>query len=105
MISRRSAVLGAASFAVAAPAKADKLHEVKIHRFKFQPATLEVKAGEVVRWINLDLAPHTATSNENDWDTGALSENDTAEIVFEAGMGGAYFCAFHPHMKAEISVS
>ncbi|MEP2945861.1 MAG: cupredoxin family copper-binding protein [Lentilitoribacter sp.] len=81
-----------------------QIHIVKIKRFKFEPKNLSVKVGDTIRWVNEDLAPHTATANELGWDTGELVKNQKAEITVTGGMETRYFCAFHPHMKGSIEI-
>ena len=79
-------------------------HEVVIEGFAFTPASLNIKAGEVVRFVNKDGAPHTATANDGGFDTGTLKRNQMIELEIPAGEH-AYFCKFHPGMKAVIVAS
>ena len=81
-------------------------HQVIIEKFEFVPANLTIKRGDTVEFVNKDIAPHTATE-EGDylWDTGELAKNQTARIEFSDVGTSNYFCAFHPHMKAEITVT
>jgi plastocyanin len=107
LINRRTALAGLAGVAaisLTSEAHAKTIHEVSIHKFKFQPKSLTVKPGDVIRWTNFDLAPHTATAAEGDWDTEALSKGESVEIGVKADMTPDYFCAFHPHMKGSVSV-
>ena len=67
--SRRSVVAGAVAAAAALPLGGSPLlaaepvvHEVRITGFAFVPARIEVSPGDVVRWTNEDLAPHTDRS-------------------------------------------
>ncbi len=106
-ITRRAVVSGAAATAVAlttgSPANAlAHTHTVRIQSFAFVPARIEVRVGDTIKWINEDLAPHTATANEFGWDTGEITQNQTSEITVSADMETAYFCVFHPHMKGEL---
>ncbi len=69
------ALLGAgfaALFLSGAPraGEAPRTHKIDIRKFKFAPAALIIKAGDSVEWTNHDIAPHTATDEEGDWDTG-----------------------------------
>ena len=82
-----------------------ELYEVEIRKFKFEPAELSVKVGDRIRWINRDLAPHTATAVSKNWDTGRIRKDGHAEITVTAGMDGSYFCVFHPHMKGRLLIS
>ncbi|WP_343035887.1 cupredoxin family copper-binding protein [Hongsoonwoonella zoysiae] len=85
---------------------AGETHQVFIEKFEFAPANLTIKRGDMVEFVNKDIAPHTATE-ESDylWDTGELAKNQSARIEFSEIGTSNYFCAFHPHMKAEITVT
>jgi plastocyanin len=78
--------------------------EVRIARFAFDPARIEILVGDSVTWTNDDLAPHTATAVDGAWDTGALDRGDAGRITFETAGEHPYFCAFHPHMKGAVIV-
>ena len=80
------------------------VHEVKIRDFAFEPARLEVAVGDEVRWTNMDLAPHTATAEDESWDTGDIAQGESASIIANQSTAGKYGCLYHPHMKAELSV-
>jgi plastocyanin len=99
------AVASATALAIASKAAADPVtHEVRITGFAFVPDRLEVRVGDTIRWINDDLAPHTATANEFGWDTGELVRQQSAELVVTAGIETDYFCVFHTHMKGKLVV-
>ncbi|MEO3427909.1 cupredoxin family copper-binding protein [Pelagibius sp. CAU 1746] len=84
---------------------ASQLHRVVIERFTFQPQRLEVRPGDSVEWVNRDLAPHTASAEDGDWDSGELSKEATFRTTFSSAGDFAYFCAFHPMMRGEIVVA
>ena len=107
--SRRTVMVGAAASAVVlttAPLRADapKVHDIAIKAFTFDPAQVQVRVGDRIRWTNMDLAPHTATADDFSWDTEALAKGAFAEVVVTDRMETSYFCAFHPHMTGEIEV-
>lgn len=81
-----------------------KVREVKIKSFAFEPAHIQARPGDVIRWTNMDFVPHTATASEFGWDTDALAQGDSGEIVVTTQMETSYFCVFHPHMKGTIEV-
>ena len=108
-ISRRNVLVGsAASAAVLAtkPLRAAEpvVHDVAIKSFTFEPARLQVHAGDTIRWTNYDVAPHTATADEFGWDTEKIAKGDTGKITVTEDMETSYFCAFHPHMKGSIEI-
>ena len=77
---------------------------VRISRFAFVPASVEIRPGDTVVWTNEDLAPHTATARDGSWDTGALETAMSRRMVFTAPGDFEYFCAFHPHMIGTVAV-
>ena len=104
----RRVVLGgvvatAATASIASTTQAT-IHDVEIKRFKFEPDTIQVKVGDIIRWTNGDLAPHTATADGSTWETEKLAKGESGEITVTADMETNYFCAFHPHMKAAFEI-
>lgn len=77
---------------------------VDITDFKYEPATVTVKAGGTVEWTNSDTAPHTATADDQSFDTGSLSQGDAKKVTFDEAGTFAYICTFHPFMKATVEV-
>ncbi|MEL7460083.1 MAG: cupredoxin family copper-binding protein [Pseudomonadota bacterium] len=78
---------------------------VEIQNGRFNPATLEMQAGDKVTFINLDGAPHTATADDGSFDTGRLRRGQDATITVSAAGTHSYFCAVHPRMKGRIVAS
>jgi plastocyanin len=58
-----------------------------------------------VEWINRDFDPHTATADNNKWDTGLLKNKATGRLVTTKPGEFSYHCTFHPHMKGVIIVA
>lgn len=105
-----TAVGGLAGPAAAGGETARKLHRVEIRRFAFHPRALEIRPGDSVVWINLDLAPHTAspdpgTSGHGTWDSGTLAKNATYQTRFDSPGSVTYHCAFHPRMLGWITIA
>lgn len=80
------------------------VHQVKIEKFRFVPAELTIRPGDSVEWINLDIAPHTATQDGKLWDTRRLNKNQTAVISFTEPGIQSYICRYHPAMRGQIIV-
>jgi plastocyanin len=87
-----------------ATAEEGTTHTVAIKAFKFDPPSLNVKAGDKITWINEDLAPHTATAKDKSWDTGRLKKGQSKTIEVTADFSLDYFCRFHPNMKAALQL-
>lgn len=75
---------------------------VEISQFKFAPADIEIAAGGTVTFVNLDLAPHTATGDG--FDTGMLRKGERKEIAFPTAGAFPYLCKFHRHMTGQVRV-
>ena len=78
--------------------------EVEIRDFAFAPATRRVNVGAVVRWVNDDASPHTATANDGEFDSGNMNNGDTFEWTFVAAGEHDYICEYHPSMTGTIIV-
>lgn len=78
---------------------------IVIKNFQFEPANLQVKAGETITVRNDDDVDHTVTASDKSFDTGPLKQGQTATItVPKAGTYG-YVCSLHTYMTGVIQVS
>lgn len=85
-------------------AQEDAPVDVTIRKFTFEPMSLVIRRGQRVRWTNKDIAPHTATSEDNAWDTGTLEKDDALSASFPEVGVFRYYCVYHPHMRGQITV-
>ena len=95
------------SLGLGAPEAAPKpvTHTVRIDATRFQPATLTVKAGDAIVWINEDFFPHTATSKGGGFDSGAILSGKSWTFTAKAKGDISYICTFHPTtMKGTLRV-
>ena len=76
-------------------------------RYSFQPATLSIKMGTQVEWLNTSDAPHTVTSDAaGDFNsTSNITQNQTFKFTFTKAGTFPYHCNIHPYMKATITVT
>jgi plastocyanin len=79
--------------------------QVLIHDFKFESATLTVKAGTVVKFVNHDTAAHTATADDGSFDTGSIAPGGSADVHLDKAGTFTYKCSFHPSMTGTITVT
>jgi plastocyanin len=77
---------------------------IDISDFKYMPAAVTVSAGTKVTWTNSDDAAHTATADDDSFDTGDLDRGDSKTITLDEPGTYSYFCRFHPFMKATVEV-
>jgi plastocyanin len=70
--------------------------------FAFDPATLEVKVGDVVTFKNEDSAPHNVKIDGAELGT----QNQGASVTWTAAKAGSfpYSCTIHPAMTGEVTV-
>ncbi len=78
--------------------------EVDISDFKYVPEAITVAAGDTVTWTNSDEAPHTATADDEAFDTGDLDLGDEGEITFDEPGSYPYYCRFHAFMRGTVEV-
>src|SRR5213080_476251 len=79
----------------------------KNEKYSFQPATLSIKMGTQVEWLNTSDAPHTVTSDAaGDFNsTSNITQNQTFKFTFTKAGTFHYHCNIHPYMKATITVT
>lgn len=62
------------------PADAQQANSVVMKNFDFAPMSLTVKAGKSVTWKNLDGEPHTVTSVDGLFRSGAVDQNEVLYV-------------------------
>jgi len=75
---------------------------VDIRNFAFNPATLTVKVGTTVTWINNDSVTHAIKSDT--FNSGNLAKGQTDQYTFNNRGTFDYSCRIHPSMKGQIIV-
>jgi plastocyanin len=77
---------------------------VEILDFKYEPDPVEVEAGTTVTWTNQDSADHTATADDDSFDTGVFGKGDEGEVTLDSPGTYPYHCDLHPFMEGEVVV-
>lgn len=80
---------------------------VAIRNFTFTPATVRVKPGTTVTWINCEpegIDAHTSTSDAALWESPFLEPGATFSHTFGATGAFAYHCVPHPFMQGVVIV-
>lgn len=77
---------------------------VTIQNMAFSPDTLTVKLGDKVTWNNQDSIGHSATADDNSFDTGVIAQGQSGSATFTKAGTYTYHCKVHPTMKATIIV-
>lgn len=77
---------------------------VVIQDFAFNPASLDVSAGQVTLTVtNEDSADHTFTLDDGSSDT-EIAGGETAEIPLDVSATVGFHCEFHPSMTGTLNV-
>ena len=81
-----------------------KVHEVMITGRGYDPAELQIKPGETVRWTNVDSEDHTATADDESWDTGVIGPRESVELSFRAEAKYGYHCELNSRLEGRLIV-
>jgi plastocyanin len=84
--------------------EAARAEKVEIVDFAYDPDPVVVQVGGKVTWLNQDSAPHTATAEDDSFDTGTLEEGKLKSETLEQAGTYAYICAIHPDMHGTVEV-
>jgi plastocyanin len=78
-------------------------HTVTMDGTSYAPATIVVKKGETVTWVNKDPFPHTVTA-AGKFDSRSIAAN--GKWTYRATKRGEfpYICTLHPNMKGTLKV-
>jgi plastocyanin len=79
-------------------------YTVAIDGVTFAPATLTVKVGETVVWINKDPFPHTVKSQTGGFDSHDMAPGQSWSYRTTRTGVFPYFCTLHPTMHATLTV-
>lgn len=77
---------------------------VNIYNHAFDPAQLNVASGTTVRFVNRDTEPHTATADNNLFDTGVLEPGGSFKVYFEGSGTVTYRDTLNPDMVGSLIV-
>jgi plastocyanin len=87
------------------PPSAGNTENVNINRLAFLPQTLTIKAGDTVKWTNLESVPHRLASNSgNEINSLTLGEDEVYAHTFTAAGTYNYHDAIDQYMTGTIIV-
>ena len=78
--------------------------QIVIKDFMFGPASVTVKAGTTVSWVNRDDEPHTIASDSGLYRSAALDTGGEFHFTFDKPGTYHYVCTIHPQMLGTIIV-
>ena len=80
---------------------------VSIASMAFNPPSLTVKKGSIVRWVNNDVVAHTVMFTRQSGitcGTGIMSSAQSCSVKFDDLGTYAYTCSIHPGMQGTVIV-
>jgi len=91
----------------AAAYAATSANTIEIKSYAYSPAAVTVPVGTTVTWVNEDSVPHTVTgtSGPAKFDSGQLASGASWSGTFMTPGTYKYYCADHPQMVAQITVT
>ena len=95
---------GATPSVTAPPAPASG-NQVAIDGFAFTPATLTVRAGTTVTWINRDEEPHTVAASDGSFHSPGMGTGASFTHTFSTAGSFDYVCSIHPMMHGTVVVT
>ncbi len=86
-------------------ATAAQTHHVHIEDFEMEPNNLTIQPGDTVLWHNHDDVAHTATDDDDAWDTGTIPSDGSESITFDQERQDTYHCAVHPSQMTDFELN
>ncbi|BBY22620.1 hypothetical protein MSTO_28250 [Mycobacterium stomatepiae] len=80
-------------------------NQVAIDGFAFAPATLTVRAGTAVTWINRDEEPHTVAATDGSFHSPGMATGASFTHTFSTAGTFDYVCSIHPMMHGTVVVT
>jgi plastocyanin len=77
---------------------------VSIKGGKFNPASVNIKAGDTVTWENGDDSDHTVTASDGSNNSWNNEKGGSYSFTFKKAGKYAYSCGLHPRMKGVVVV-
>ena len=71
---------------------------------RYDPATITVRVGQRVTWVNTDSIAHTATSDDGTFNTGVLAAGERGSWTPRTSGTYTYGDFLHPDMHGTVVV-
>ena len=68
---------------------------VNMDKFQFKGSSVTIQQGWTVEWINKEAPRHTATGDDDSFNSGTMSQGDTFTFTFNKTGRFPYYCRFH----------
>ena len=77
-------------------------HIVEVRQMAFVPASITVRKGERVTFINRDIVMHDITEEKKAWQSHPLGTGKSWTLTITRSAD--YYCSIHPVMRGKIIV-
>lgn len=84
------------------PIDEGKIVDVTIQNYTFNPPSVEVSAGDTVRWTNKDSVEHSVSGQT--FGARSLQKEQSYQYLFTIPGVYNYDCSIHPDMKGTVIV-
>ena len=81
-----------------------QVHTVVMSSMRFGAIPADIKAGDVIHWVNRDMVPHSATARDGSFDV-VLAANQSRRMRMNRVGTFAVYCRYHPGMRATVAVA
>jgi plastocyanin len=88
----------------AAMSAAPPANQITIKDFMFAPASLTIRAGTTVTWLNEDEEPHTVVSASGLFRSKAIDTQESFTFTFDKPGEYHFICTIHPQMSGTVIV-
>ncbi|HLK25571.1 MAG TPA: cupredoxin domain-containing protein [Caulobacteraceae bacterium] len=89
----------------AAHAAAERMVNVKIANFAFNPGVTTVSVGTTVMWTNNDDDAHSVVADNKAFRSSPMDTGDSYKFTFTTPGTFAYHCGLHPQMVGKVIVT
>jgi plastocyanin len=96
-----AAMVAALPLAAAPAAGAPTVHTVVIDKMKFGNPPPNLRAGDVILWVNHDFFRHSATAKDGSFNLDLPPRTSGRTVVRSKG-AIPFFCRYHPGMKGVL---
>lgn len=97
-------VMGASLLLAAGPAGAGETVRVVIDQYRFEPARVRVKTGDMVEWLNAEKRTSHSIKFEGEPESERLFPGDVFRKSFATPGTYRYVCGPHPEMTGIVDV-
>ncbi len=70
---------------------------------RFEPAEVEIEAGQAVRWVFAGRDRHDVVADDGGFVSELITEGEYTHLFVKAGEFG-YDCSIHPEMRGTVTV-